>query len=565
MLSRKPSDNIWLATAMIVFLAGVIVSIFQLAKFLKADLPAQLSYVSDDTFYYLKICLNRAHLGMWSFDGINATTGFHLLHAFLLILIIKIFGVSGINLMIGAVLISFLAYCGSSIMVFLISKRILDKTYAFLFCGIWIGNLYNIRGYLTGMEFGLVLLMSTSFFLVLTVLLDERSSSNTGIRTPLNLSFLFLISFLLCLTRTDLVFLGVVFSLVLLLCYFLLRATDPSRALLLRTTGLITLAGTVISMVTVSAFCYTVTGQFMQNSGKIKRIWAHIDAAQNMVSNYDITVIAVNFVRVSGNILRYTVLVTYQPFVMISLGALICYLLVVILRRVKSLTSTPKIETVTILFIGACCHMLITIAYYSVSLPGLQPRWYYAKVFWSLLFVLLYIIFCFRAVDFKPKLFWTRASFDGKWFIFPIFVIVLVNNVIRIASFEGSWKHQKEMYAAAKMLQQLPKDAQVGSWNAGILGYFSDRTVINLDGLVNSGIEDYARRRRLDQYIEDNNIEYIADHNRMVSKGIQSLILPQSWSSTHLVRLYSIPASEDSRWWEGYSIWEVVGDTFSNK
>lgn len=31
----------------------------------------------------------------------------------------------------------------------------------------------------------------------------------------------------------------------------------------------------------------------------------------------------------------------------------------------------------------------------------------------------------------------------------------------------------------------LPRDARVGSWNAGLLGFLSDRQVVNLDGLVN--------------------------------------------------------------------------------
>jgi hypothetical protein len=196
-----------------------------------------------------------------------------------------------------------------------------------------------------------------------------------------------------------------------------------------------------------------------------------------------------------------------------------------------------------------------------VSLPGLQPRWYYAKILGSLLFVLIYIIFCLRAAGCRWTLFRKDLSLDERWFVFPIFFLLMLANTTRTLSFDGPWKYQKEMYAAAGILQNLPENARIGSWNAGILGYFAERTVINLDGLVNSNILDYARRRRLDQYIEDNHIEYIADYNIMISEGIQAQILPRSWSSTHLTQIYSLPPSEDSWWWGGYSVWKVVDNT----
>ena len=59
---------------------------------------------------------------------------------------------------------------------------------------------------------------------------------------------------------------------------------------------------------------------------------------------------------------------------------------------------------------------------------------------------------------------------------------------------------QRGMYAAAMKLRDLPDHTKIGSWNARILGYFS---VTNLDGFANSSIEDYAKKYRLDEYIED--------------------------------------------------------------
>lgn len=42
------------------------------------------------------------------------------------------------------------------------------------------------------------------------------------------------------------------------------------------------------------------------------------------------------------------------------------------------------------------------------------------------------------------------------------------------------------------MAENLPADAVCASWNAGQLGFFSQRRVVNLDGLINS--RDYYER-----------------------------------------------------------------------
>jgi hypothetical protein len=60
-----------------------------------------------------------------------------------------------------------------------------------------------------------------------------------------------------------------------------------------------------------------------------------------------------------------------------------------------------------------------------------------------------------------------------------------------------------------------PPDARVGAWNAGELGYFADRTVVNLDGLVNS--LDYLAflrsGRPLTEYLDEQHIEYLVDYD----------------------------------------------------
>ena len=72
--------------------------------------------------------------------------------------------------------------------------------------------------------------------------------------------------------------------------------------------------------------------------------------------------------------------------------------------------------------------------------------------------------------------------------------------------------HRVQQYEAAVWLQEhTPPEARIGSFNAGIVSYFSDRTVVNLDGAVNA--QAYAARQesRLADYILATQIDYLVD------------------------------------------------------
>lgn len=67
-------------------------------------------------------------------------------------------------------------------------------------------------------------------------------------------------------------------------------------------------------------------------------------------------------------------------------------------------------------------------------------------------------------------------------------------------------------YAAALWVRDhTPRDAVIGSWNAGLMATLSGRTVVNLDGLVNSW--DFYRRRRQDpcRYWHEERITLLVD------------------------------------------------------
>jgi hypothetical protein len=74
--------------------------------------------------------------------------------------------------------------------------------------------------------------------------------------------------------------------------------------------------------------------------------------------------------------------------------------------------------------------------------------------------------------------------------------------------------------AAVWIGANYPPNTIFAAWNAGQLSYFSDRTFINLDGVINS-IDYYERVLSgpvpLAEYLSENDVEYIVDYATFAS------------------------------------------------
>jgi hypothetical protein len=80
---------------------------------------------------------------------------------------------------------------------------------------------------------------------------------------------------------------------------------------------------------------------------------------------------------------------------------------------------------------------------------------------------------------------------------------------------------QREGRAAAEWLNaNTPADSVVASWDAGVLGYFSHRPVINLDGLVNDWeFVEVIRTRRYVDYLEREGVDFVANSFFVLEDG----------------------------------------------
>jgi hypothetical protein len=75
--------------------------------------------------------------------------------------------------------------------------------------------------------------------------------------------------------------------------------------------------------------------------------------------------------------------------------------------------------------------------------------------------------------------------------------------------------HYQRMQISEWIKDNLEEDAILAAWSAGELGYFSDRTVINMDGLINS-YDYYTTVLKGDmsyrEYLKAKNVTYVIDY-----------------------------------------------------
>ncbi|HIC24997.1 MAG TPA: hypothetical protein EYO82_03685 [Gammaproteobacteria bacterium] len=118
------------------------------------------------------------------------------------------------------------------------------------------------------------------------------------------------------------------------------------------------------------------------------------------------------------------------------------------------------------------------------------------------------------------------AARKAPW-IAVILLLVLAmaaNHWVKTPYYRFAHRNSHIHYVAPKPYQHfvsewirdnVPDEATVGLDDAGYVGYFSDKKIVNLDGLAN-GREFYweylERGRGVDQYIIDKKIDYVTDY-----------------------------------------------------
>jgi hypothetical protein len=91
---------------------------------------------------------------------------------------------------------------------------------------------------------------------------------------------------------------------------------------------------------------------------------------------------------------------------------------------------------------------------------------------------------------------------------------------------------QRDNLAAGLYLKRhTPPDARAAAFNSGIVGYFSERQVFNIDGVVNPDAFEAMQENRLLPYLRSRDVVYVADRDGAWFL-LPAFIRPDDWSES---------------------------------
>ena len=478
----------------------------------------------DDAFYYFEIARNIT-LGLGStFDGINLTNGYHPLWMLMILPLFALFSVGGavdvlpIYFSLG---MSVVLNVGTAFILLRILTRItkspLIRAFALAVCVL---NPFVFFETVNGLETSVALLLLSGFMLAALRAQEQQTKAVYVLVT--------IMAGLMILARMDLAF---YFAAYLVWLLVTLGFKTSIRQVLLRGVG-----ATLICL-----------PWFIWNYATFQMLFTSASNANTLI----------NHVLVAQD---------NGPGLLVQLkGAL--YLLVYHGKEVLLRTGVPWL-----LFglLGAAAANMVQKEWMIASLRRNLPLLLALFTgFAALFFVNAGLRFTGRA--------WYFISFNiflvlaAAWTLEAVLprkqrlVVLVVLSLLVSGTFFLGWKttlkdqftNQRAMFSMAEwMNENLPHDATIGVFNAGVQGYFAHATVINLDALVNNAAYEAMKERRLWSYVGDENIQYISDFPLYLTYRYKTFLNTKDVLS-ELEPVYTIPVEGDARNVGGLTLYRV--------
>lgn len=469
--------NSW--PALIIIALAAVVQIFLITRPIEFLL---INILPDDAFYYFEIARNIAAGVGSTFDGLTATNGYHPLWMLILVPIYKIFGtdVGALEPIRAALAFSALLNAATGYMVWSILGRFTKDTFARLAgFAFWALNPFLLYLTVNGLETSLSLFFIALLFLQ-TVRIEERVTTR-------QLVILGIIGGLCILARIDTA--AYVAAIVL---WMWLRSRSRESFMEALT------AGVVVAAIVAPWLLWNVTNfnMLLTSSSGANTLVNHTLIYQDNGPGIYQTVKA-TFYTIHNQI-HEIVVRTGAPGLSFMLGGAAVALLFAGAWRLPR-----RWRDVPVIYAWWCGFLLLFLLNVAVRWTG-RP-WYFVS--FGILLALL-----------------AAVSFDAIRLRWPYGTAAKRLTALACCGLLGFsffvWWHkeltnpapqQSEMYATATWLNEHVPSARIGVFNAGIIGYFSHAEIVNLDGLVNNEAYEAMRNRQLFAYLNERDIEYIAD------------------------------------------------------
>jgi len=430
-----------------------------------AFLPVKflINFANDDSFFYLKTAYNFSIGEGSTFDLVNETNGYHPLWFIVLLiyfLVLNLFTTFSPELYYRFVI--FLDYAICTSILFLIYKicKLIYPLFAFRFV-ILFSTLFLIFVFTRdfGLETHIICLLITIYLLLKSI--ELTSNKNLIIYKSFLLAMLFL-------ARIDFLF-----SLIpLIIISDFLTTSSPIRKKFL---------GTSILFVTAIAIFYFISnyiffGNFLNISGAIKSSFPESLFLKNIS---DLTLPGY--------------LTNQFAKIIFSLIVILIFVILVLSNKFKN--KFNKLDKLLFgICIGAVSFLLFNLVFNKHSLK----EWYVAFPAFvsSILLVRILVLF--------PRYFYLSLIIFFAAFIFYFYLTRIENS---------KWDNVYDY--AIELKKNTSVDERIFQIDiCGIVGYFSERKVINGDGLINSfEYQKYLKSNNLGEYFKNKNITYYSTHS----------------------------------------------------
>jgi len=446
------------ATSKVIAGATVLLFLLVLSFFSRMPSWAVASFLPDDAFYYFKIARNFAKGYGFSFDAMNPTNGFQPLWMYLLLLPAYVTREMHVEVFPRVALV----YQGMLLLlaVILLHRAMRQR------CGIpavLLGDaltvMLGLRLFVNGME-------TTVVFLAFASIVWYLSRPRNGSPGAAHFTVVGLLSGVLFLARLDSVFI----LLAWMVGYALLREQFGVRW------GQLLLMAVAVGVVAVPylLYNYVAFGDWMPISGRLKNSFPRVE---------------------QPDLFR----VPLQHY----LALIACLLATVWLwRRLEQPRSV-------LLFLlawstGSWLHALHTVLF---------MKWAVFKWHFSIYWMPLTVIAPLLLTRWQESPYARPVYLAGiaVWMVLVLSLGQLFWQTLRVGKVPN-W-HQVGYRAALWARRNTPPSAVFAMKDCGVFGYYSDRRVVNLDGVVNNReLQAYLRRQQLRQYLAQKGVRFLVQH-----------------------------------------------------
>ncbi len=485
--------------AFIIAILAIVQFLIQVSLLTKGMEYAAVSLIIDDTYYYLQTAWNAKTLGFVTFDGLHTTNGVQLLW-FVVIFLLATLTKSKAVLLFTTLAVSFLLNGLCYLIILKIGAVLKQPVLALFMASLWALQSLPFRIYSMGMEnslhalvFWCVIWQSVEFLIRVQ---NNEKPDFWGLTVVL---------ILFVWTRLDSALISAV---LFTFCVGMLAYTyRHNLRLFLQRHGKVIAGSSSLAgfglIAQLTAF-RLMGGSFLPVSALVKTGGGGRGLSIEAVDK---------FVEVFLLGLPSILQGRFPTPVLILLGM---FSILLVIRTHMANPNRPK-ELVAFLSLWSCLLFGELLYHIYIAVSGVQYMLYFAWyrspsfIFWIMTASLIALFAIEQLQRVRP------SSASLKWA--PVGVSLL-GVTLAIYLFARSINFSSTLYAARYnaalwIAENSPADTIFAAWNTGQLGYFSNRTFINLDGVINN-VDYYERVLRgpvsLTDYLSENKVDFIVDY-----------------------------------------------------